>query len=903
VATADTARLIASLELRDKEFLAGVKRSIGGVGTLEKRIDKLGTIAGRGLSNAARNTERAFIGLGAAAVGGIAGAVKVAGDFEASLNTINTIARTTTTAELNKIGDSIRGIARETGTSLDELTQGYYDLLSAGIKTADAQNVLTAANRLAIGGLASTAETVDLLTTAINTYGGDATKAAAYSDIFAKSVERGKVTAAEIAESFAQVGPVAAASGIEIEELAAGYARLTAAGVPAAEAATQIRSAIVALTRRTGDLEKLEKATGKSYLKIAGKKGLVEALQQLRTDADKAGIPLIDLLGRVEGLGFTLQTTGPNFAAYNADLAAMGQATGTAAAQMAERQQGLNFQLARLKALAKDAGITIGTALIPKLVPLLDKLAKFINAHQGDIARIGSDLAKGLQDAATWASKVDWKTLGAGLQIAASSGKALIDAFLKAPAWVQGFLITGFAANKFTGGALGDIIGELGKGLIKGVLGMTAGVVHIKAGVVNSAGGPGGVPATGGTSKLAKVANLVGKVFIVGLAAEAVVQLASVLGQQSEANKGLVTEFDKQTDKFTGGASLADLKASLAGVDQQIYDLTYGVNKFTAEGFAFGLNIDGVRDAIEKSRRDLVGAIALREGAEFYGKLGTAFTVALKKLGIVGPETGGKSLEDRDAEYATRKAVTDAGNAAALSARRIEAAENRTGELFRSSGGRIVAQLSALQRSFREGVRGIKTATKPQDIGRFAKQIAAAVTGGAGNAKNTASVLASLKAQLGKTHDPKLASILRTAIRQVEAKLPNRQFVARQLAKAEQIAESGRSQVKKVEELKAIQRSLRAKGDTHAAKIVGGLVKTAQKTDAVKQATTTSAARVRAEVSRTTAAARRAGAVTSAAIRNKRWQFTNINNNYNSVSIRDYVVKTAQTNSYGAVAS
>ena len=45
------------------------------------------------------------------------------------------------------------------GTPLEELTQGYYDLVSAGIKAKDAQNVLTQANKLAIGGLASTAET------------------------------------------------------------------------------------------------------------------------------------------------------------------------------------------------------------------------------------------------------------------------------------------------------------------------------------------------------------------------------------------------------------------------------------------------------------------------------------------------------------------------------------------------------------------------------------------------------------------------------------------------------------------------------------------------------------------------------------------------------------------------
>jgi TP901 family phage tail tape measure protein len=609
MAAADTARLIAELVLKDKQFQVAIAKAVKSTQTLEKRFDKLGSIAGRGLSSAVRNTERAFVGLGAAAVGAIAGSLKVAGDFEAQLNTINTIARETPEG-LKGIGDQIRAIARETGTPLEDLTQGYYDLLSAGIKAADAQKVLTAANQLAIGGLASTAESVDLLTTAINTYGGDATQAARYADIFAKSVERGKVTAAELAESFAQVGPVAAASGIEIEELGAAYARLTASGVPAAEAATQVRSAIVALTRRTSDLEKLEKATGKSYLKIAGKKGLVEALNQLRTDAKKAGVPLIDLLGRVEGLSFTLATTGPNFAAYNADLAAMGDATGTAAGQMAERQQGLNFQLARLKSLAKDAGITIGSKLLPKIVPLFDKLAQFINAHQGDIEKLGDELAKGLEGAAKWAGEVDWRTLGEGLKIGAASAKLLIDAFLKAPAWLQGFLITGFAANKFTGGAIGGIIGELGKGLIKGVLGINAGVVNVNGPV---AGGVGGV--AGGTSKVGKAVSAIGKVVLIGAAVGAIVELKQLLDEQTAANKQLIAGFGQQTKTFAKDASLGDLETSIKGVGDQMAKLNADL---TPEAIAYQLDIDGVKTAIFNSRQELVKAID-REQARLYG--------------------------------------------------------------------------------------------------------------------------------------------------------------------------------------------------------------------------------------------------------------------------------------------
>lgn len=501
---ADTANLIVDLSLKGnfKNQLNGAQRALG---TFDAKLDRTQSRAfraGQQIGTGIKNIARLSVVAASAGVGLAVTTAKIAGDFEAQLNTINTIARTTPQG-LKAIGDSIRALARTTGTSLDDLTAGYYDLLSAGVKAADATKVLTAANTLAIGGLSTTAEAIDLLTTAINTYGGDARKAGRDSDIFAKAIERGKVTAAELASSFAQIGPIAAASKIGIDEIGAAYARLTAAGVPAAEAATAMRSAIIALTRRTSDLKALEKQTGRNYLSIAGSKGLVFALQLMRTDAAKAGVPLIDLLGRVEGLNFTLATTGPNFKAYNADLAAMGKATGTAAAQMAERQQGLNFQLARLKALSKDAAISIGSALLPKLTPLVAKFNEFVSGHQGDIERLGTSFAALFSDTNIEAGVNTLKDfLGAARDAAPAiagaaqiTGKAIgvaVGFFKALPPDIQKLAIAGLAINKLTGGLVTNLAG----GLISSVLKqLVSGVVNVSGAVVNVVGGPGGVPA------------------------------------------------------------------------------------------------------------------------------------------------------------------------------------------------------------------------------------------------------------------------------------------------------------------------------------------------------------------------------------------------------------------------
>lgn len=460
------------------------------------------------------------------------------------MNTINTVAGKTP-VELEKIGQGIRSMARESGTSLAELTQGYYDLVSAGVDASQAQRVLASSNTLAIGGLATAAEGVDLITTALNSYGVAAKDQGAeserFADIFAKAVERGKVTAAELAASFAQVGPLASNMGIEIEELAAGYAQMTAKGIPAAEAATQMNAAMTAFLRKTGPLKKLEKQTGKNYQAIAGKKGLAAAYEQLGIDAEKAGVPLIELVGRKEALAFALANTGDAMDGYNKNLEAMTNADGTAARQMGERQKGLNFQLDKLKANLIDAGIVIGSKLIPKLVPLAAKFTDLLTSNSGNIDKFGDELANAFDKVMDFATKIPWGTVGAGLKTAAEWSGKLVDAFLRMPAEVQTTIIALAGLNKLSGGAVGGIVSQLGAGLIKGVLGMNAGVVNINAGVVNGGGGlPGGGAAPAG-GKAGTVLKALGALTVIGTG---IVLTADSIGgfvqeNNSNAAKGL----------------------------------------------------------------------------------------------------------------------------------------------------------------------------------------------------------------------------------------------------------------------------------------------------------------------------------------------------------------------------
>jgi TP901 family phage tail tape measure protein len=324
------------------------------------------------------------VGVAALGVAGLVGvmgvaSIKAAADFQEQMGIINTIAHQTP-EELDKTGQSIRRLSTESGTGLGDLTQGFYDLLSAGVPATKAMDALRQANTLAIGGLATTAQTVDLITTAINSYSLNTKQSAVATDQFALAVQDGKVTAAQIASTFADVAPLAHSMGIGIDEVSATYAVLTARGVPAAESMTQMNRAMVELQKPNADLNALQKKTGENFAEMARDKGLVFTLNEMRQKAAELGIPFQDLFGRLEGYKFALATTGPEFKAYTDELVKMHGATGTAAAQAAERMQTFDRQTAILGNSLQSLMIGIGTAFLPALTSIVSSVSAAVQS-------------------------------------------------------------------------------------------------------------------------------------------------------------------------------------------------------------------------------------------------------------------------------------------------------------------------------------------------------------------------------------------------------------------------------------------------------------------------------------------------------------------------------------------
>jgi TP901 family phage tail tape measure protein len=830
VAFADTQQLVVQLDLK-----GNLKAKLGDAARAIQGFDKATSNTQQSLSKFGRNIERGVV-IGIAATGtALLGVVKAAADYESAFAGVRKTV-TATEPQLQELSNQFRALSKEIPISASELARLGEAGGALGVPTAQLKEFVRVTALLGVTTNLSAdeaANSLGILGNVLHLTGEDYQKFA--SSLVALG-NAGASTESDIIAISERIGATGHLIGISTQDILGFSSAVASLGIETEAGGTALQKFFI-------DSAKMVAGGGKDLKEFAKVAGVSTAAFKKSFDKDASGalqsflaglgkLPQAKQLKVLEDLGFndaritrTLLGLANNTQLVSDQMGVANKAFGENTALTKEAEQRFNTfdsQLTITKNVLQDMAITIGSKLLPKITPLLKRLNEFVGANQGKIEEFGTKLADGFERFANAIQKVDWQPFIDGLRISSDIAKTAIKLFMSLPDGVKAAAIGAFAVNKITGGLPVSIAKDVGGAVLDRFASRGSSAANPLW--VQQVGGAAGAATGGAKGALGRIASVASKVFLVGAAVGVFAELAGILDDQSRANKEQEAGLAAQTKEFTGGATLAELKQSLAGVDAQIADLNNGL---TPEKIAFQINKDGVRDAIEKSRADLVAAIHEQGGSVgLFSKLGGTIGTALATL-IKPAQTGGLSPEERDANS---KQLREA-EAATLAVRRVEAAENRTGTLITSSGAALGKHLSALQSAFRTDLSGLRKATKPLDIAKFAKSIAADVQRGAGSAAGTKGVLKDLKIKLAQTDDPKTRAVLQAAIRGVQAKLPNREWVQGQLTAAKKIAGSSATEAKKTSDLIAIQKTLRTRGDTHAAKIVGGLIKVAAKVD------------------------------------------------------------------------
>lgn len=339
------------------------KKSEGSVGSLNKLQSALNAAAGSQLMSGAK---QAFSSLVNSSTG-----------FERQMAQVATQVDTTT-VDMAAMSKGIQDLSVNFGTDAVEEAAGFYEVLSAGIGDANESMVaLEVANRMAIGGNASVAASVDGLTTIINAWGMKASDANNIADTLFTTVKLGKLNMEDLAKNIADVAPVAASLGIDLEQVGASIATMTKQGTRAPIAFTQMKAALSGMLRPTDDLTALWKKNGFASAEAAIRaKGYQGALGLIMKASKGNKGELQKLLGGMEAVNAVLQISGDKAALFAESMDEVKKSAGAADAAFAKASDTNDFRIKQADQSWQRMKRTVGTQMLIALEPAIKKFTE-----------------------------------------------------------------------------------------------------------------------------------------------------------------------------------------------------------------------------------------------------------------------------------------------------------------------------------------------------------------------------------------------------------------------------------------------------------------------------------------------------------------------------------------------
>ena len=186
--------------------------------------------------------------------------------------------------------------------SATELTQGYYQTISAGVTdAAKAMDMLTTASKLAAVAEVTQGQAIQALSKMMAGYKGEIATVQQASDMLLDIEQLGQASVKELIPIIGDLSGVSQMAGASAKEMAAGLALLTQTSGSPSQAATQFRALEMVLLNANETLQSVLDSLGaKNAQELIGKHGLAGTLNLIQEAAEKSGLSLAKVYGSSE---------------------------------------------------------------------------------------------------------------------------------------------------------------------------------------------------------------------------------------------------------------------------------------------------------------------------------------------------------------------------------------------------------------------------------------------------------------------------------------------------------------------------------------------------------------------------------------------------------------------------
>ena len=457
-------------------------------------VTAAGNTAGKSLGSALMGTLSKVIA--AAGIGKMLQAAFTEGSaYETAIAKVGTIADTTK-VPIGELKEQITDLSGTMGIAAGDLAEATYQAISAGQDTGDAVAFAGQAAKLAAAGFTSSSSAVDILTTALNAYGLGADKATHVSDVLLTTQNLGKTSVDELSASMGRVIPLAAAYGVNVENLSSGLAIMTANGIATAEATTYTKSMLNELGDTGSTVGKiLQKETGQGFAELMDSgQSLGDVLQVLYDSVGGDSTKFAALWSSVEAGTGALSLANSGAEKFNDVLGQMVNSSGATETAYTTMTDTMAHRMESLKTNAQNLGIALFDSVSGKLGAAVSLASGYLQTLQDGFTSGGfTGLAEGLGSIFTdLTTNVGPQLLQSGIDLMTQLGQGMVTGIpnLLAQALpIAADLASGLRANA---GQLVDtgiqFILNMAQGLINGLPTMITyipGIVTDIAGIVN----------------------------------------------------------------------------------------------------------------------------------------------------------------------------------------------------------------------------------------------------------------------------------------------------------------------------------------------------------------------------------------------------------------------------------
>ena len=388
---AEVTDLIIELQLQQGKFqkeLGSVQKQLVNMGkTTEQVSNKVS-----GLQNTFNKVGKQILSYGAMYFGArgigkfFSQSISLVGEFENKLGEVSTLLGGKASQQIKKYETAIRELSTRTSASVNELTDGLYQVISAGVKGTEtvtgSMRLLEQAQKTAVAGVTNTEAVVNILSKSLNAYGQTTEQAAKFSDIMFTTVKKGMINFEQLSGTMGQVVSIAANANVSFEEVNAALAAMTKGGIEAERASTALRSAIATLLR---DDKRLSAALGVSANKLLAEKGLLGVMKRLNEVTGGSSGALKALGVDTEALAAFSVLAGSNVKEFSNILDEMSVSAGATDEAYKKMSETFEQQKKQFWNVIQDLMIDLGTELMPTVLDLMKDFSEWVKNNKEEI--------------------------------------------------------------------------------------------------------------------------------------------------------------------------------------------------------------------------------------------------------------------------------------------------------------------------------------------------------------------------------------------------------------------------------------------------------------------------------------------------------------------------------------